>query len=441
MRIGVASVEITPPVGIDLSGFIAREGPCTGVHDPLYATALVAEDAGQTVAVVSCDLIGLGAATVRRVRQRVAARTGIPAGAQLYACTHTHAGPETGVITSLGDPEPSYLLGLERNLETTVVSAVERLATARLGWARGVCHAAHNRVLARAGQDDSRIDPEVLVARIETADGEPMATIVHYTCHPVAAGHENRLASADWWGVVRQQLGDAGAGAVIAINGAGGDINPRMERRGFAAVAETGGAVAAVALALWQRATTADSGGVATARSEVPLTMLPLADGARIAEIRQQWLATVREHRPDSVGYRSGQVIYRDFARRLARHYWGSDPLPRYFAETQVVRLGPLAIVSLPGEFFSAYGLRIKASSPAPATMVAGWSNDNLGYFPTAEAFPIGGYEMDTASRYYGFPAPWAPEAGAAVTDQAIALVRQLFPPSCCGTKGASHAH
>ena len=24
-----------------------------------------------------------------------------------------------------------------------------------------------------------------------------------------------------------------------------------------------------------------------------------------------------------------------------------------------------------------------------------------LGYFPTAELFPIGGYEMDTASRYY----------------------------------------
>ena len=120
-------------------------------------------------------------------------------------------------------------------------------------------------------------------------------------------------------------------------------------------------------------------------------------------------------------------MIYRDHARRLVRHYWGSDPVPDYSGETQVLRIGPLAVVSLPGEFFSAYGMRIKASSPAPATMIAGWANDNLGYFPTAEAFPIGGYEMDTASRYYGFPAPWSPKAGAVVTERAIELVKELF--------------
>jgi len=427
MRIGVAREDITPPVGIDLAGFIAREGPCTGVHDPLYATALVAEDDGQRVALISCDLIGLGAATVRRVRERMTERTGIPAAAQLFACTHTHAGPETGVITSLGDPDPAYLLRLERSLEDVVHAAAERLDEARVGWERGVCHATHNRVLARARQDDSRIDPEVLVARIESARGEPLAAIVHYTCHPVAAGHENRLASADWWHVVRQRLEEAGTGPVVAVNGAGGDINPRIDVRGFAAVEQTGRAVADVALDLWAHAGPARVAGVAAARADVPLPMLPLADGDRILEIWTHWEATVRDHSPESVAYRSAQVIYRDFARRLSRHFWGSDPLPRYAAETQALRVGPLAIVALPGEFFSAYGLQIKAISPAVATLVAGWSNDNLGYFPTPEAFPIGGYEMDTASRYYGYPAPWAPEAGVAVTTRAIELVRQIF--------------
>ena len=91
MRIGIARRDVTPRVGLDLSGFIAREGPCAGVHDPLYLTALVAEENDRLVALVSCDLIGLGAATVRRVRERVARSSGIPAEAQLYACTHTHA--------------------------------------------------------------------------------------------------------------------------------------------------------------------------------------------------------------------------------------------------------------------------------------------------------------------------------------------------------------
>lgn len=427
MRIGAARVEITPPAGTDLTGFIAREGPCTGVHDPLYATALVAEDAGRRVALVSCDLLGLGAATVRRVRSRVEERTGIPHDAQLFACTHTHAGPETGVTTGLGDPDPAYLLRLERALEDVVCAAAERLDEARIGLGRGTCHAAHNRVLARAHQDETRIDPEVLVARIASLDGRPRAAIVHYTCHPVAAGSENRLASADWWGVVRRRLEAAGAGPVLAVNGAGGDINPRMDRRGFAAVERTGQAVASVALDLWEGAEAGPVAGVGARRAEVALPLLPLGDGATIAALRRQWEAVVREHPPGSVAYRSGQVTYRGFARRLARHVWGSEPVPAYTGETQALRIGPLAIVALPGEFFSAYGLRIKADSPAPATLVAGWANDNLGYFPTAAAFPIGGYEMDAAARYYGFPAPWSPEAGARVTARAIALVREIF--------------
>lgn len=427
MHIGIARKDITPPVGIDLSGFGAREGPCIGVHDPLYLTALVAEEEGRRVVLVSCDLIGLGAATVRRVRGRVAARVGIPAEAQLFACTHTHAGPETGVITSLGYADPTYLGALEDSLVAVVEEAVGSCRPAHLGWARGECHAAHNRVLKRADQDDTRIDPEVLVTRITTPAGDPIGTVFHYTCHPVAAGAENRLASADWCGVVRQHMEEGGSGPVVVVNGAGGDINPRMERRGFRAVEVTGRAIADVAMNLWHAAEPIESTGLGASRASVPLEMLPLASAEDICGLWRAWQDVTTEHPEGSLAYRTAAVIYRDHARRLTRTYWGSDPVPRYNGETQALRIGPLAIVSLPGEFFSAYGMHIKATSPAPATMVAGWSNDNLGYFPTAEAFPIGGYEMDTASRYYGFPAPWAPEAGAAVTGRACQLVKALF--------------
>ncbi|HEX5417457.1 MAG TPA: neutral/alkaline non-lysosomal ceramidase N-terminal domain-containing protein [Chloroflexota bacterium] len=429
MQIGIARKDITPSVGLDLSGFIAREGPCTGVHDPLYLTALVAEEDGKSVALISCDLIGLGAALVRRVRERVATRTGIPTRAQLYACTHTHAGPETGVITSLGEPDPTYLAGLEDALVAVVEAAASARQPAILGWLRGESHAAHNRVLKRAGQDDTRIDPEVLVARVSTPAGEPIGTILHYTCHPVAAGPENRLASADWCGVVRQQLEEAGSGPVVVVNGAGGDINPRMERRGFAAVGDAGQAIAEVATRLWQDARPVDAVDVAADHALVPLTMLPPAGPDAVSDFWEAWQTAQREHPVGSVPYRSAMVIYRDHARRLTRLHWGSELVPQYHGETQALRVGPLAIVSLPGEFFSAYGMRIKASSPAPATLIAGWANDNLGYFPTAEAFPIGGYEMDTASRYYGYPAPWSPEAGAAVAERAIQLVKELYPP------------
>ncbi|HZM82262.1 MAG TPA: hypothetical protein VFC19_41615, partial [Candidatus Limnocylindrales bacterium] len=107
-------MEITPPAGTDMTGFIAREGPCLGRRDPLEVRALVFEDAaGRRVALAACDLIGLGRHLVARVRRRVAGVTGIPPAGQLFNCSHTHAGPETGVLTTIGLPDPEYLATLE----------------------------------------------------------------------------------------------------------------------------------------------------------------------------------------------------------------------------------------------------------------------------------------------------------------------------------------
>jgi len=56
MKAGVASTIITPPVGGWLLGPVARS---TGVHDDLYAKALVLDDGNQSVAIVCLDLVGL----------------------------------------------------------------------------------------------------------------------------------------------------------------------------------------------------------------------------------------------------------------------------------------------------------------------------------------------------------------------------------------------
>ncbi|MEM6704720.1 MAG: hypothetical protein AAF690_18515, partial [Acidobacteriota bacterium] len=41
LRAGAARVEITPPLGGAMYGYGARQGVSAGVHDPLYARAVV----------------------------------------------------------------------------------------------------------------------------------------------------------------------------------------------------------------------------------------------------------------------------------------------------------------------------------------------------------------------------------------------------------------
>ncbi|MEW6750816.1 MAG: hypothetical protein AB1505_07545, partial [Candidatus Latescibacterota bacterium] len=95
LRVGVAAGDITPPVGIHMGGYWGRRSGATGIHDPLQATVLVLGAGLQRAAVVALDLVGLQAATVAGLRARMETGAGIPAGACLVCCSHTHAGPLT----------------------------------------------------------------------------------------------------------------------------------------------------------------------------------------------------------------------------------------------------------------------------------------------------------------------------------------------------------
>ena len=66
----------------------------------------------------------------------------------------------------------------------------------------------------------------------------------------------------------------------------------------------------------------------------------------------------------------------------------------------QVLQLGPVVLVGIPGELFVEYGLeakeRIKQSTGHSAILV-GYANDYLGYLVTPRAVATGGYEQATA--------------------------------------------
>ena len=57
IRVGVAKADVTPPPGVRMYGYGARgENVSTGVHDPLYAKAIVLGDGQRTATWVTMDL-------------------------------------------------------------------------------------------------------------------------------------------------------------------------------------------------------------------------------------------------------------------------------------------------------------------------------------------------------------------------------------------------
>ena len=63
------------------------------------------------------DLIGLTPQWIVATRKRVNATTGVPTQNQMYACTHTHGGPATGVLLSSNGVNANYMESLARQAE------------------------------------------------------------------------------------------------------------------------------------------------------------------------------------------------------------------------------------------------------------------------------------------------------------------------------------
>jgi hypothetical protein len=56
-----------------------------------------------------------------------------------------------------------------------------------------------------------------------------------------------------------------------------------------------------------------------------------------------------------------------------------------------------IAIWSAPLELFCEIAIDVRNQSPFPYTFYFGYSNGSLGYLPTREEFPRGGYEPHTS--------------------------------------------
>ena len=132
---GFSKICISPPVGAPLAGFAARQGVSQGIHDDLFARALVLANGEAVVALVSVDLLALSGDFIKRVREAIQRSTGIDPSSVMIASTHTHAGPVT--ITTFFNPEESvdsaYMDSLADAVEQSVTNAWRARFPAEVG--------------------------------------------------------------------------------------------------------------------------------------------------------------------------------------------------------------------------------------------------------------------------------------------------------------------
>ncbi len=211
LRAGFAQEEITPEIGdrpVWMAGF-GHNRRATGVHDPLWARAVVLDAGGRRIALVSVDLVGLFRESVERIRAKLDGFDYV-----LVSSTHVHEGPDTmglwGPNAATSGVDREYLARVE-----TQAAAAVRAAAAKLELADAAFGAARDESLVADGREPLVKDDElrVLVFRKppnaslgSSPDRSPAGMLVQWNCHPETLGSKNTLISSDFPHFTRQYL-------------------------------------------------------------------------------------------------------------------------------------------------------------------------------------------------------------------------------------------
>ncbi len=420
---GAAAVNITPPVGVDLCGYGGRAGPSSGIHDELYAKALYLcggeqgdaassareahSQAGQAL-VITCDLIGLDYDSVAVVREGLARATGLGAEQVMIGCSHTHSGPVTPCLPTMGKLDENYFEILLQQLVSVGELAYGRAQEAWVGHNREPVAVGFNRRevswprVAEPVPEKGTILPHVDVLVVNGADG-PLARLFVHPAHGVTLGGDNLLISADWMGYAQRFVEQLEAGCV-ALFGQGCCGNINSDPRGSFEIAETQGrAMAGAVIKATELAEMTKDVGIAVAREQL---RLPCADPPSVAEAQealQQAEADLEKARQQQ---QYGNMIFYEGMVKWAR--WLVEMSQKQATglaidyEVQGFRIGDFALVGLPGEVFVEYATNLEGRSPFQQTAVMAYTNGNPGYIPTAAAYARGGYEVEGAYRFYG---------------------------------------
>ena len=418
---GTAIADISPNPGEELGGYPHYPRNNTGVHDPLYAACLYLDNGAAQAAFVTLDLLFLSKRHVARVRELAETTCGIPRGAIMISCSHTHSGPwAAGRLDveslELGKEEnPEYIRFLINAIVSVLISAKKNAFPAEFTSCLGMC-GAESGVGGNRRVPGGPHDPLVSVLAVRDREKIIRGIFVNYTLHPTFIHEWSTLVTADYPCYLRAELNERENRAVIGFSqGASGNQSSRYYRQGesYDEAERVGRAIGRAAYSALEQAVWTGDLPITIRQSEVPLEIRSFGS---VEELERR----VEE---DTARYRELYAKYGQSKNREEYYLWqnanlktlGSEDQLAYVklhangirisleadenpAEIQVILLGDTCIVGVPGEVFVEYALYVKAMAGYGKVIFNALTNGCLpGYLYTPESLVSGGYETDTS--------------------------------------------
>ena len=372
-------------------------GKATGQEGELRASAVVIEDDhGGKVALVACDVLMVERDVLDRAARRIEQATGIPFDHILINATHTHHAPTTATIHGYAREE-----AFTRQVEDKIVQAADQGRTAGSVRPRSCSGSARSRRSARTAGCCSATARSTGSAATTTPCGRPARSIPSCRSWPSAAPdggleavlfnhsthtigtHKPGVRSPSFYGLAAQALEKERGGTFLFFEGASGSTHnldvptPEATHR-----IQAGGRRGP---SMPPRPRPVDR--VRGLRKEITVKVRHFDEAADERAVTAYCTKRIKDPAAAQKVIETFRAMRRQVAPRQgqARKTW-----------VQAILIGDVAIVGVPGEFFTVLGQEIKRRSPFRYTYVFELANDYIGYIPDRQGFDRGGYQVWT---------------------------------------------
>jgi hypothetical protein len=361
-----------------LYGYASRKTPSVGIHDHLYARAVVFENGGKKLVMITSDLGSYTDTLYSVIKKSIMEKFGLKDSEFFLAAIHSHSSPVVSLdIRKMNENNVKYTQSLQQKLLTVVGDAFRNLKPVSTGAGVGYSPVGSNR---REMTSDGSItlgrnpygptDKEVLVFKMTDSDGKPVGAIFDYATHATSLGPDNYQISGDVLGIseqfVEQILGKDVVSPVFA--GASGNIDP------------------------WYRILPTFN----TENGWIPETVLL---GTLLGEEVVHVFRDIQNPVPG--GEISSAIETIECPRKKLDEK--DEELPALDQQTTVpvtvtaAHIGhDVAFIAFNVEMLTEIGMAIKAGSPFKHTFIITHCNGSSGYLPLSALYKEGGYEINS---------------------------------------------
>jgi len=384
-KASVVKIDITPSDPQNLLGYGPRNS--TGTNDPIFHKIILLDDGATQFVLISSDICLMSPVEYDKVAARIQKAYGIDPVNIWWSVTHTHSAPEVGspgmyavyLADRLVELPPAYTEFFEQKLIDGVGEARNQLVAARLGVGWGFSQANINRravdVNGKASlglNPDGPTDRRIGLIRIDQQDGKPLALIANYAIHGTVLGPQNTLISGDAPGIVAEYVEEKIGAPVLFINGAAGNLAPIYS----VYPTPSAGHLSQFKVLLGDKIIDANK------KIQETTDEVSLASGA----------ITVETPRKPGLGWPKDLQKYNRTTKEGANYV----RMPVRFLKIN----NDIGIWSAPIELFCEVSNEVRDRSPFEYTFYYGYTNGWLGYLPTKEEWPYGGYEVERVSPF-----------------------------------------